>query len=168
MSDRVYSWDEDPIEKPNEMGEFRVLPPGEYDFTVVKLERGRHEGSAKLPPCNKATVFLKFNGCEHGETTLRHNLFLHSKCDGLLCQFFAGIGQRRHGEPLRMDWSRVVGSRGRAELEVRSYTKKGETKLREINDINRFFDPPTASGFTPPAPAPAPAPAVEDDDVIPF
>ena len=32
---------------------------GDYLYQVVGFERGRHAGSAKLPPCNKATLTLE-------------------------------------------------------------------------------------------------------------
>ena len=69
--ERELGWDE-PIE--NEGPEFVILPEGDYDFQVVNLERGRHNGSDKLPPCNKAIVHIKIEGPE-GESI--HNLFLH-------------------------------------------------------------------------------------------
>ena len=46
----------DEIENDNE---FQILPDGDYNFTVTGFERGRHQGSAKLPPCNKAIITLK-------------------------------------------------------------------------------------------------------------
>ncbi len=39
--------------------EYVILPAGDYDFVVESLERGRHEGSEKLPPCNKAILNLR-------------------------------------------------------------------------------------------------------------
>jgi len=163
---QAYDWDQR-VDKPNEDGEFTILPPGEYAFECVKMERARHEGSANLPPCNKAVVYLKFNGGDLGTTTLKNNLFLHSKCDGLLCQFFLAIGHRKHGEVLQMDWARVVGSRGVAKLKIRNYRKKGDAQDRQINDINRFLDQPAAA--PPPAQSQATEPVFDDNgDTIPF
>jgi hypothetical protein len=51
---REYSWD-DQIEKDSE---FILLPEGDYDFEVMSFERGRHAGSDKLPPCNKAILAI--------------------------------------------------------------------------------------------------------------
>ena len=83
---------------------FVILPEGEYDFTVISFERGRHPGSEKLPPCHKAIITLKLYDSKGNEAELKHNLFLHSKCEGMLCNFFTAIGQRKRGEPLRMNW----------------------------------------------------------------
>ena len=52
--EREFGWD-DEIENDNE---FQILPDGDYNFTVTGFERGRHQGSAKLPPCNKAIITL--------------------------------------------------------------------------------------------------------------
>ena len=52
-------WD-DQIEKDGP--EFVLLPEGDYDFTVIDFERGRHGGSDKLPPCHKAIVHIKVEG----------------------------------------------------------------------------------------------------------
>ena len=137
-TDRALSWDD---EFTNEQQEFVLLPEGEYAFEVTGMERARFEGSAKLPPCNKAELVLLVEG-PGGEATIKHNLFLHSKCEGLLCAFFTAIGLRRHGQPLRMRWD-IQGRTGMCHVGVREYTgKDGET--RKANEILRFLDPEDA------------------------
>lgn len=42
-----YGWEDEIV---NEGGDFVPLPEGDYDFTVAKYERARHEGSAKGRP----------------------------------------------------------------------------------------------------------------------
>lgn len=145
---------EDEIEKDND---FVLLPEGDYDFEVTEFERGRHNGTpgGKLPPCNKAVVHLKFTSPE-GTTTIKHQLFLHSKTEGLLCAFFAAIGQRKKGEKLRMDWNKVPGSRGRCKLGVRKY-KKDDGNDAQINEVKKFYpseetaaeQPAATQGYTP-------------------
>ena len=39
----------------------------------------------KLPPCNKAILSIRIENEEGQATTIKHNLFLHSKCEGMLC-----------------------------------------------------------------------------------
>jgi hypothetical protein len=144
---RELGWDD---EIANDGNDFTLLPAGDYPFTVTSYERERHAGSEKLPPCNKAIVYLKVDGGTLGTTTVKHNLFLHTKTEGLLCQFFTGIGQRQHGDKATMNWSTVVGSTGRAKLEVHSFVNdKGETI--EINRVKKFYAPeaPAAAAFTP-------------------
>lgn len=129
------NWD-DPIE--HDSPDWVLLPAGDYDFEVTAFERQRHNGSEKLPPCNKAVVTLRFES-EAGVTTINHNLFLHTITEGMLCQFFAGIGQRKKGEKLTMNWNSVVGSKGRAKLKVRDWkTKDGEP--RQSNEVQKFYE----------------------------
>jgi hypothetical protein len=143
MSEKSYEWDEQPIENPNEGGNFfLLLPPGNYHFTAVKFERGRHEGSDKLPACNKAIVTCLVNGGALGQSEIKTNLFLHSRCEGLLCAFFISLGHRKHGEPLKMDWGKVVGGTGICEVSIRKGTGKYEGK--EFNEIKRFLEPGSA------------------------
>lgn len=129
---------------------FEVLPEGDYDFAVEKFERGRHNGSDKLPPCNKAILTIKVSNGQKS-TTLEHNLFLHTKTEGMLCQFFTAIGQRRHGESLQMDWNRVIGAKGRCKLTIREWTSNKTGEKMQSNQISRFYEPAetSAQSFTP-------------------
>lgn len=135
-TERAYDW-EDEIE--NDGADFTLLPKGKYPFTVVDFERERYGGSEKLPPCNMAIVHVKVDGGELGTTTIRERLYLHSKTEGLLCAFFTSIGQRQHGEKLKMNWGRVIGSTGIADIGIRKYMKDGEEK--EINQVKKFLEP---------------------------
>ena len=118
--DREIGW-EDTIQKDSERV---LLPDGLYWFTVKEYDRGRHtpnpQNPGKLPACNKATVHLTVAANE-GETELRHNLFLHSSTEGMLSAFFGAIGQKRKGEPLRMDWNAIIGKVGVCKVGSREY-----------------------------------------------
>lgn len=145
--ERELDWN-DSIE--NDGQEYTLLPEGDYDFVVESYERGRHAGSEKLPPCKKAVVYLKIDAPQ-GSTTIRHQLFLHTKTEGLLCAFFTGIGQRKKGEKLIMDWNKVVGARGRCKLGVRCY-KKDDGSEGKSNEIKKFYEPAATTqpaGYTP-------------------
>lgn len=150
--ERALGWD-DEIEK--DSGEWVLLPEGDYDFKVISFERGRHEGSDKLPACPKAIITLGFD-TPHGSTTIMHNLFLHSKCEGLLSAFFCAIGQKKHGERLKMNWNAVTGATGRCKIGVRNFKKKDGTD-GQSNEIKKFYDKepatvqaqPSAGGFIP-------------------
>ena len=141
--ERELGWD-DPIE--NDGNEFITLPDGDYDFEIIEFERGRHPGSEKLPPCNKAVVSLKIESPE-GTVILKHNLFLHTKTEGMLCAFFTGIGQRKKGERVTMNWNQVVGSKGRCKIASRKW-KNDEGKELTFNDVKKFYEP-EAKNFTP-------------------
>lgn len=146
MSENGYelSWDS-PIEK--ESPEFVTLPEGDYDFEVVNFERARHPGSDRLPPCNKAVVHIKIEGPE-GMTIIKHNLFLHSNTEGMLCAFFTGIGQRKKGERVTMNWNAVVGARGRAKVGIRKW-KNDNGKEFTANEIKRFYEAENAPQLQP-------------------
>lgn len=137
---------EDIIE--NDGPEFVTLPEGDYDFEITNFERARHNGSDKLPPCNKAIVHIKIDSPQ-GSTTIKHQLFLHTITEGLLCAFFTAIGQRKHGEKLQMNWNKVIGSRGRAKIYIDKW-KNDEGKEFTANKIQKFYEPedkPQEVGF---------------------
>lgn len=141
--ERELGWD-DEIQKDG--GEFVLLPVGDYNFTVTKFERARFNGSEKMPACNQAKLEITVHSPEHGDVVVFHNLFLHSKTEGLLSNFFAGIGLKKKGEPLKMNWPAVLGRRGRLKLDIRNYVSKGEP--RSSNEIKTFYaydDVPTQS-----------------------
>lgn len=136
--DREFSWD-DTIE--NDGVDFEVLPEGDYNFEVTNFERGRHDGTEKLPPCNKAILTMKITSDDgKHSTTIIHNLFLHIRMEGLLSAFFVAIGQKKKGEKAKMNWNLVVGSRGRCKIGIHEWTgKDGEKKTS--NQIKKFYEP---------------------------
>lgn len=132
--ERELDWD-DIIE--HDGNDWVLLPEGVYPFTVTNMERKRFNGSAKLPPCLQAELTLRINGGEKGVATITHNLFLHSKTEGLLCAFFAAIGMRKKGEALRMDWTKVVGASGLCEVSIRDWTDR-DGNARQSNQVKKF------------------------------
>lgn len=140
--DRELGW-EDSIEKDSE---FTLLKEGDYNFTVETFERARHPGSEKLPPCNKAIVSIHIDSPE-GSTTIKHNLFLHTKCEGMLSAFFEAIGQKKKGERITMDWNKVSGSTGRCKVKIHNYKNK-DGEDRQSNQISRFYPKEDKPAFT--------------------
>lgn len=115
-----------------------LLPEGDYEFEVVGFERSRFPGSAKIPACNKANLTLQVK-TDTGNVRIRCDLILHRKLEWKLSSFFCCIGQKKKGQPLAMDWSRVTGSRGRAHIIQRTYTGK-DGHERKVNDVDKFYD----------------------------
>lgn len=143
--EREIGWD-DEIEKESS---FILLPEGDYNFVVESLERGRYEGSDKLPPCNMAILTLIFQDPESGEEVrLKHRLFLHSKTEGMLSAFFCAIGQKKHGEKCRMNWNMVVGARGKCKVSIRKWKNKDGEEIQS-NDIKKFYDPEESTPVQP-------------------
>lgn len=123
----------------NDGAEFISLQPGDYQFTVTNIERARHtpnlHNPGKLPACNKAIVSVKIETAE-GSTTLKHNLFLHSTTEGMLSAFFGAIGQKKHGQPLKMNWN-VIGATGVCRINKRKGT--GQYADREYDNIKSMI-----------------------------
>lgn len=131
--EREFGWD-DTIQEDSK--DFITLTPGDYVFTVTNFERGRHtpnpQNPGKLPACNKAIITLQVE-TDEGLATMSHNLFLHSSTEGMLSAFFGAIGQKKHGEPLQMNWNTVVGSTGVCRVGNRTY------KDNVYNDVKQMI-----------------------------
>ena len=57
-----------------------------------------------------------------------------------LTQFFTSIGQAPVvGQPFAPNWNTVIGSKGRAKVEVNSYMKDGQE--RKNNRVTEFLKP---------------------------
>ncbi|MCB5077954.1 hypothetical protein [Streptococcus phage phiKSM96] len=123
----------------NDGAEFISLQPGDYQFTVTNIERARHtpnpHNPGKLPACNKAIVSVKIETAE-GSTTLKHNLFLHSTTEGMLSAFFGAIGQKKHGQPFKMNWN-VIGATGVCRINKRKGT--GQYADHEYDNIKSMI-----------------------------
>lgn len=132
--ERELGWD-DEIEKDG--GDFILLPDGDYDFIVESFERGRHPGSEKLPPCNKAMLKIRIDS-EEGAAVISHNLFLHTKTEGMISAFFSSIGQKKKGEKVKMNWNAVIGATGRCKVVVRKWTGDDKEE-RQSNNIKKFY-----------------------------
>lgn len=131
--DRELNWED---EITVDGSSFIELEPGDYQFTVTNFERARHtpnpQNPGKLPACNKAIVTISIE-TEEGSKSMKHNLFLHSSTEGMLSAFFGAIGQKKHGEPLRMNWNNIIGAKGVARIGKRQGT--GNYADQKFDDI---------------------------------
>lgn len=133
--DRALDWN-DTITKE---AEFELLPEGEYNFTVESFERGRFDGSEKMSPCPMANLTLLVSDPASGKTgKVFDSLYLNSKAEWRLSQFFTSIGQKKKGEPLVMNWNQVPGASGRLKLTVNKYTDKNGN-ARENNRVSSYL-----------------------------
>ena len=137
--EREFGWD-DTIQKDNE---FILLPAGDYEFEVEKFERGRYNGGEKMPACNMAKLTIKVFASDGRVASISHSLFLHSRTEWKLSEFFAGIGQKKKDEPLRMNWNLVPGARGRCKVGIKKYNDN------EYNEIKKFY--PSDPSYNQPA-----------------
>lgn len=132
--ERELNWND---EIADEGGSLEPLPEGDYSFTVDKIERARSKGEGKLPPCNMAKVTLTVHGAE-SDRDITVNLVLHSSLEWKLSQFFLSIGLKKHGEPLRMNWTAATGKTGNCHVGVRTYKRRDGGEGRS-NDITQFY-----------------------------
>lgn len=132
--DECLDWD---AEISQDEPDYVILPEGNYRFTVVDIERGRHGGSPKLPPCNKATLTLHVHTKE-GDVRVRTNLFLHKKTEWKVSQFFRSIGKKGKGEKIKMDWPHAKGAVGWAHIGPSTYTAADGSERRG-NEVKEFL-----------------------------
>lgn len=132
--------------------EFELLPEGTYNFKVESMERGRFAGSAKMAPCNSANLKLVLNDPISGaEGTVFDTLYLSTKAEWRISQFFTAIGQKQKGVPFRPNWNFVPGSTGKVEISVNKYTDSNGN-ARENNRVKKYLpyeNPAVPAGFTP-------------------
>jgi hypothetical protein len=69
----------------------------------------------------------------------KFDLILYRSLEWRISSFFRCIGQKKHDERLVMDWTTVVGARGRARFKPRSYTNR-DGEERQVNDVDKFYD----------------------------
>ncbi|WP_373790635.1 hypothetical protein [Jeotgalibaca porci] len=118
---------------------FVLLPAGEYQFTVTGMERKIYDGKSQNIPNGApyAELSIKISG-EAGSTTIKERLYMMKKFQWKLTEFFSAIGQTPViGQPFNPNWSLVVGSQGRAKVEINNYISKGEE--RQNNQIKEFI-----------------------------
>lgn len=132
--DRELNWD-DEIEKDNS---FVTLPEGDYDFVIDHFERARHAGSEKIPPCNKALVFFNVKTPDGQEITIQEGYILHTKLEWKLSELFCGVGLKKKGEKLKMNWTALPGLKGRAQISLDADPKDPNKKYNHIKKIYPF------------------------------
>ena len=138
---RALGW-EDGVEQESS---YVLLPKGDYDFMVINIERGYFNGSEKMPACNMATVHIKITDPASGQDVIiYHRIYLNTKVEWKLSEFFIALGLKKHGEPVSLRaFGQITGRRGRCKIDHREYN--GQT----FNDIKKFYDPaeqPTQGG----------------------
>ena len=130
--ERAFSWDDEYTEVEDS---FQIVPPGDYDFTIVDFERSRFEGSDKMPACPMAKITYEVQTPDGTKGRIRQNLFLHSKSQWQLTNFACAIGMMKRGDGhFRIKWNQLIGATGRMQVSVRPY------KGKDYNDIKKFYD----------------------------
>lgn len=121
-----------------EESSFVLLPEGNYRFSIKKFEKARYDGGDKIPACPKAVVTFEVYTPDGKSVELSENFLLHQKMEWKLSEFFASVGLKKKGEPVRMLWSpELIGKQGVCKLIVHNYKKNGED--RQTNRIDKLY-----------------------------
>ena len=105
--EKVLGWDDEITSDGEYSGEESVvLPEGNYDFEVIKTEQAWYDGSAKIPACNMAKVFLRIDGGELGKGLCVENIYLLERLEWKAAAFLRAIGLKKHGEPIA--WNKLT------------------------------------------------------------
>lgn len=154
QNDGVYDWDSTIQQESS----FVLLPAGDYRFTIEKFERARYNGGDKIPPCPKAIVTFRVHAPDGTSTLITENYLLHQKLEGKLSEFFASIGLKKKGEPMRMLWTpELMGKSGVCKVYVDNY-KGNDGQDKQSNKIKMLYPaydqpalaPPVQQQYAPP------------------
>ena len=141
MTGKELGW-EDTIQDDGQ--DFEPVPAGDYEVTIEKWERGRSKGEGKLPPCNMAIVYFTIHAPER-KITVRENYILHSSLEWKLSELFCGVGLKKKGEALRMNWSALPGKKARARVGLQPGVMDPTKQYNRIEKLYPY-EPPK---FTP-------------------
>jgi len=151
MADRKLDWDSE-VENDGQGSKFRLLPDGEYRFGVIELKKSASK-NPDLDHCPIAVLTLALFAREDIDyktelTRIEDNLVLHSKCEWKLCEFFRAIGDRKHGQKFKPNWSEVPGSSGRCKIKTDTFEKRDKTEGKN-NKVDCYLDPDVPAAATP-------------------
>lgn len=113
---------------------FEPVPEGEYNVTIEKFERSRSKGEGKLPACNMAIVYFIIHGRDR-DITVKENYVLHSSLEWKLSELFRGVGLKKEGEELRMNWGALPGLTAKAKVGIKPGIKNPDQKFNYIEKL---------------------------------
>ena len=144
FENELFDWDSE-IESDGQ--EYVTVQPGDYAFTVTKVERQNYPGNqssgGKIPACNLAVVSGEID-VPKGKATFRERLYLYKGYEWKLSAFFRCLGLKKHGEKLRMNFNEAVGKRGMAKFGNHEYNGSTYNQVEQYYD----YDPDKLKGFT--------------------
>lgn len=116
--------------------EYVVLPPGNYEFTVMNWDRGHYEGNPATGKiaCNTARVTVAVE-TDKGTAYAKYTFYLKKSAIGFVRDFFLCIGLMKKGEAFTPDFDKAIGCKGMAQFDNRPY--KGNT----YNDVKKWIKP---------------------------
>ena len=144
FENELFDWDSE-IESDGQ--EYVTVQPGDYAFTVTKVERQNYPGNVnsggKIPACHLAVVTGEID-VPKGKATFRERLYLYKGYEWKLSAFFRCLGMKKHGEKLRMNFNGAIGKRGMAKFGIHEYNGNTYNQVEQYYD----YDPAKLEGFT--------------------
>lgn len=120
------------------------IPDGTYDFKVESIERGQHNGSDKIPPCNKMIVRLGIKMPDGSEPQIQEQFILWSTMEWKLSAFFISIGMKKKGEPMpTCNWMTEIPGRTGC-CEVKKQPDKNDPS-KTYTHVDKFLEPQAKS-----------------------
>lgn len=146
QNDGSFGWDDEIKEESS----WELFPEGDYLFRIKTFEKSRYAGGDKIPACPKAVVTFEIFKPDGSSTELTENFLLHKKMEWKLSEFFASVGMKEKGAPVRMLWTpELIGKQGVCKVIVHTYKKDGED--RHINRIDKLYPSYDQPSMQPPA-----------------
>ena len=117
--------------------DFIILAPGEYDFTIVNMERVTAEDNLSWVKAGTpgAKLTLRVTDPNSGqEVDLLDTFWMTEKSARKLKGLFGSIGQYKKGDTqLKVSWTNIIGEKGRCEI----FNKESNGKT--YNNIKRYI-----------------------------
>ena len=111
--------------------EYSILPIGEYEFTVVNLEKTYSKAGSSM-----GVITLDIITDQGQHSTVKDYLVLSEPMAWKLSQFFHCVGLQKKGETLKkMPWNKVVGAEGRVSIKHDTFND------RESAKVNKYLSP---------------------------
>lgn len=130
-NDIILSWDA-VIEDEGSSKAWEPLEAGDYDFEVVNYDRSY--GKDGVTPRLDLTLLVD------GRVEVKDWLHFKKKAEWKISQFLICIGMKKHGEPSKVDFDNLIGSKGRCRVSVRTFTKNNGEEGKG-NNIDAYLEP---------------------------
>lgn len=143
--DKRIGWDYQLTEEDTKGGaEVVILPDGEYNAVIEKMERAQYSGSANIQASPMAVLYLAVDGGELGTAHPKANIILNQKLAWKIdmLAISCGFWKKGEGRGKSMPWAEVQGCAVRVKLGHREY--QGKT----YQEVERFL-PPVEEEFPP-------------------
>jgi len=116
-----------------------LLPVGDYKFTVLDYKQGEYTQKDTGQVKKKVTVIIGID-YQGEQVQIQESLPLLKSMEWKFCTLFTSIGDRKHGQPLQMDWTRIHGKMGMCSIKHEQYTNKYGEKATSAK-VDKFLEP---------------------------